>query len=202
MPDKHRRVKSVQVETETKFRVNIRKVEEIGRALVALGARLAEKRDGTQWNSYYDTPQGLLRRKGAALRLREDEHGVFITLKKKPKDASGNRRDKNRHKRREEYESEVGSAEVLREIFDMFRLKETRYMKLRQHFILKRVKVELDFVPELRSHFAEIEGSPTAINRLRARLGLSWDDVEPKSYIELILEVRQKKKDKKKRNQR
>lgn len=197
----------MKIELESKFRVSKETAQRIkdffAKRVLSLDDGLEEEKQ----INYYFYPAGEdVDIFATTIRLRVSPSGAVLTLKsrvgKKKADRASSARSKRYKKRREE-EHEVPGNLVLKALRALG-AKEESYEKLRTHcladFHWARPKdalrhlgsfVDIDFVPELDRWFVEIEAESTRIiNRLVKELGLSWDDLEPKSYIQLIREAR------------
>jgi adenylate cyclase, class 2 len=134
-------------------------------------------------NWLYDFPAQILRQSSSLLRLRKSGDRSIVTFKGPPE---GNLR----YKVREEVQTEVAEAEVVRDIFRELGLKETfRYQKYRTAFRGRgetQGHVLLDETPI--GPFLELEGAPEWIDQSAARLGFSPRDYILKSYVTLFKE--------------
>ena len=139
-------------------------------------------------NRLFDDPAGTLRRRGAALRVREERPAgggelLRATLAYKGPRAEGNL------KRREEIEVEVQAASPLVLIFQAMGLRETfRYQKRRSVWRVGECEIALDELPHL-GWFVEIEG-PTerAVRAGLEALGLADAELLSADYIQLLTE--------------
>lgn len=167
------------IETEVKIRL-ARAADALG-FLYAAGFRMSEPRL-FEVNILYDTPDAAVRRSGAILRLREAGERSVLTWK--------GRRDSRSHKTREELETTVGSAEVLRQILTRLGYSAVfRYEKYRTEFRRPTEPfagvVTLDETPI--GDFIEIEGPDDWIDKTAARLGFEQKDYVLESYGALYL---------------
>jgi len=139
-------------------------------------------------NRLFDDAAGTLRRRGAALRVRQEraEKGgpvLRTTLAYKGPLAESDL------KRRPEFEVPVESAEPLVAILEAIGLRETfRYEKRRTVWPVGRCEVALDEVPHL-GWFVEVEGpSEKAVRSQLADLGLAGAETVRKDYVHLLVE--------------
>jgi adenylate cyclase class 2 len=174
------------VSQEIEAKVRIADPEDFRRLMAERGASEAET--VFEDNRLFDDPAGTLRRRGAALRLREERpaagsepiHAV-LTYK-------GPRLESDL-KRREEAEVGVQAAGPLAAIFAAMGLRETfRYEKRRSIWRVGECEVTLDELPHL-GWFVEIEG-PTekAVRACLEDLGLAQAELISTDYIHLLAE--------------
>ncbi|MBZ5551960.1 MAG: class IV adenylate cyclase [Acidobacteriia bacterium] len=134
-------------------------------------------------NWLYDFPTQTLRQSRSLLRLRKSGDRAIITFKDPPE---GNLR----YKMRDEIQTEVAEAEVMRDIFRKLGLNETfRYQKYRTAFRIRdesRGHVLLDETPI--GPFLELEGATDWIDQAASQLGFSPGDYILKSYVTLFRE--------------
>ncbi len=139
-------------------------------------------------NRLFDDPAGTLRRRGAALRVREERlvaggEPLRATLTYKGP------RAESELKRREEIEIEVQAAGPLALVFEAMGLRETfRYQKRRSVWRIGECEVALDELPHL-GWFVEIEG-PTerAVRAAIEALDLADAELLSADYIHLLTE--------------
>jgi adenylate cyclase class 2 len=185
-----------QNEVEIKLRVT--DVSALRRRLQQLSARQISPRTH-EFNTLYDTPKKKLVRRGRLIRIRVQQPASRASQKhlaipaealltyKGPAQAKSNKtptldrsRNKSRYKVREECEVAISDSGKLRRILSALGLRPSfRYEKFRTTYALKgprNLKIEFDETPI--GAFLELEGSPSAINRVAGLLGYA-----PSQYI-------------------
>lgn len=140
------------------------------------GAALkAEEHEET--DDLYDDRERRLSGSGRALRLRRSAGRAILTYKGPARFQSG-------AKVREEREVGVADAEETAAILERLGYERRfRYQKRREEWAWEGCVVALDATPV--GTFVEIEGDPSAIRQLVARLGLDPSEAIPYSYAEL-----------------
>lgn len=136
-------------------------------------------------NLVFDTPEGLLRRKGELLRLRLAAHHANLTFKGPA--AIG------RYKVREEIETEVADGAALHTIFERLGFQVVfRYEKYRTCFSKSGEPghIYLDETPI--GCFLELEGPADWIDRVAASLGYTPQHYITRNYGELFEEYKDK----------
>jgi adenylate cyclase class 2 len=168
------------VEREIKLR--FASAEDARAAVLALGATpLLGRR--LQEDALLDTPEGLLRDRRSALRIRMENGKSRVTFKG-PVQLST-------MKVREEVETVVGDGEVLLRIFGELGLQVWfRYEKYREEFSYDDVIVAIDETPV--GVYVEIEGSEHGIEAAAAALGRTSADYIVDSYRALFLQERER----------
>lgn len=152
--------------------------------LSEVGARPIER--VLERNEIMDRGDGELQRRGCGLRIREriDDAGrclgATVTYK-------GPRRP-GPIKSREEFEFAVDDADAARRTFaGLGYACVLSYEKRRESWQLGPCRIELDEPPHI-GLFVEIEGpSEDAIRDVQQKIGLSFRDIEPDSYVALLL---------------
>jgi adenylate cyclase class 2 len=174
-------VLGIGVEREIKFLVpSWREGETL---LADAGGRI---RDARYWevNSLFDFPDGSLRAKGQALRVRRARGQAWITLKEPAPGGGG-------LKHRNEYESEVADADAVEGILRALGMAEQfRYEKYRQVYDVGELEGCLDETPI--GCYIELEGSAESVHDVVERLGLSMGDGIVLSYPELYEDHRRR----------
>ena len=166
-------------EVEIKFRIG--SIRSLGRRLKASGFRLLTRRT-LETNTLYDFPGGILRRRGALLRLRK--YGPLWTVTYKDKGKLG------RHKSRREIETRLTDGAHLAAIFQALGLGPCfSYEKFRTEWSDSSGHVVIDETPI--GDFGEIEGQPRWIDAVAKRLGIGPDQYITASYSELFQEWKQ-----------
>jgi len=177
---------------ETEVKIRIASSSSFRKRLKELGFVAIHKRS-LEDNVLFDTPDRALRKVRSILRLRRYGVQSRVTYKGPP--------DPDQYyKSRLEAESEVGSPETFRAIFQLLGLVPVfRYQKYRTQFALRAAKghrkpsleIALDETPI--GNFIEVEGSRKAIDRVARQLGYSRNDYTIASYGALYLEECRKK---------
>jgi adenylate cyclase, class 2 len=153
-------------------------------ALAAIGAVPLRSRR-LQDDTLFDTADSALRARRAVVRLRREPDRAFLTFKGPVRPGT--------MKVREEEESEVADAEVLRRILRELGLKAWfRYQKFREEFQAPGVVIALDETPV--GTYIEIEGSEEGILTATDALGCSPADFILDSYRGLFLAFAQANK--------
>lgn len=161
---------------EIEIKLPARDLDAVRAALREGGAALqAEKHDET--DDLYDDRERRLSASGRALRLRRAAGRSILTYKGPARFQAG-------AKVREEREVGVADAEETSAILERLGYERRfRYQKRREEWAWEGCVVALDETPI--GTFVEIEGDPTAIRHLVARLGLDPSEAIPYSYAEL-----------------
>jgi predicted adenylyl cyclase CyaB len=164
----------IKYEIEKKFRID--RPKEIVGMLNKMGARL--KRGGTEINLFLDT-EGQLHQRELGLRLREFCSEGLLTVKG-PKDETED------FTKRMEVQTHVNfhAARAMLEMmgFHIY----AQYKKKRDEYAYGRSIITVDYVPDLRGWYLEIEGEPASILRISSRLKLPKENRERRSYFRLI----------------
>jgi adenylate cyclase class 2 len=174
------------VSQEIEAKVRIADPEDFRRLMAERGASEAET--VFEDNRLFDDPAGTLRRRGAALRLREERPAAGGEPIRAVLTYKGPRLESDL-KRREEAEVGVQAAGPLAAIFAAMGLRETfRYEKRRSIWRVGECEVTLDELPHL-GWFVEIEG-PTekAVRACLEDLGLAQAELISTDYIHLLAE--------------
>src|SRR6185312_14140672 len=165
-------------EVEIKFRV--KSLKTLTAELRSAGFSLKTKRTH-EMNTLYDFPNGDLRQRGEALRLRK--YGRTWTFTHKGPGEPG------KHKSRKETETEVAKGEKLNDVLLSLGLHPRfRYEKFRTEWTKGKGHVVVDETPI--GNFAEIEGTAEWIDSVAKKLGIAEENYITKSYSELFLEWR------------
>ncbi len=170
------------IETEVKLRPP--SAEAARDALIKLGAREIAPRH-LEDNFLFDYPEGKLREKGAALRLRLVEGSARLTYK-------GPAIPDSRFKEREEIEVQVDNGPRIVDLLRALGLVQSfRYQKYRTLFELAQgpspaLHVALDETPI--GVYIELEGEAGAILRAAAALGYPEASFIKATYIEIFQE--------------
>ena len=167
--------------TEIEAKLKVDSLQEIVEKLTELGAEfLAEQR---QKDYYFDDVNATLTKTDRCLRLRRQLTGrnekIFLTYK--------GAKEKDKFKRRQEIEIEVGDADSAAKLLSALGYEKALvFEKRRRVWQLSQCKVALDEVPLLGS-FVEIEGpSDEKIADAQRNLGLANLPHIEESYASLV----------------
>jgi len=150
-------------------------------ALAGIGAVPLRPRR-LQDDTLYDTADSALRARRAVVRLRREPDCAFITYKGPVRPGP--------MKMREEQETEVADAEVIRRVLHELGLHAWfRYQKFREEFQAPGVVIALDETPV--GTYLEIEGSEEGILTVTDALGCSPADFILDSYRGLFVKFAQ-----------
>lgn len=158
--------------------------DKVEKALARLGARKVW--GGAMEDVYYAHPSRDFGRTDEALRLRKTEEASELTYK-------GPRMQSQTVKAREEITLRTDNPLAVTRIIERLGFKESFVVrKNRSSYILDKLKVELDDVEGL-GEFVELEvltESPERSEQLMdtARTELGLDRLEPRTYLEMIIE--------------
>jgi adenylate cyclase class 2 len=146
-------------------------------ALAGIGAVPVRPRR-LQDDTLFDSPDGALRAKRAVVRLRCEPDRAFVTYKGPVQPGP--------MKMREEQETEVGDAEVIRRVLrELGFVPWFRYQKFREEYEAPGVVIALDETPV--GTYLEIEGSEEGILTAADALGCSPADFILNSYRGLFV---------------
>lgn len=163
------------IETEKKYRLGTKRLEEITQKLVELGAEFVKE----VFEVNYQHRGGEMDERGATLRLRKIGDFTMLTYKEKV-------RNENGAKRKIEFETHVSDVEAAENIIERLGYRLTAvYEKRRKYWRLDDVEVVLDELPF--GLFMEIEGTEDAIEETSKRLGLKEIEYEPRGYPRLTI---------------
>jgi adenylate cyclase, class 2 len=201
---------ALQTAHETEIKLRVADPNRLRAKLTALGARVVGRGGGPvrEWNVLFDTHQGDLRRRGQLLRIRTEtrqtgaktasanRERIVLTFKR-PIDGDdswkGQVGPQQRHKVREELETEVLDAGTLTRIFEGLGMRGWfRYEKYRTTYQLPKSQrwaagllIEIDETPI--GWFVELEGPAEAIDRAAKVLGYTERDYIVMNYLSLYL---------------
>jgi adenylate cyclase class 2 len=165
---------SFVLEREVKFR--IASWEEGERRLAERGAEIRVPRY-FETNALFDFPGRMLEKRGEALRVRQARGRAWLTYKG-PVHGSG------RIKQRKEYETALGDASVVVEVFRVLGLSECfLYEKYRAVYSLGDLDITLDEAP--MGFYLELEGLPDRIEAVADILGLRMEEAISLTYPRL-----------------
>lgn len=168
------------IEIEAKFRIAdpaAMREKLLAAEAESLGTVLGE-------NTYFDTPDGTLRRSDCGLRIRTIENpagdGKAVLTYKGP-------RREGELKIRAEEETAIESPAAARAILSALGYKPTvSFQKRRESFRLGDARIELDELPEL-GFFLEIEADDeSTVQVTRKTLGLENAPTVTKTYAEIV----------------
>jgi len=152
--------------------------EDLGTArttVEAAGGRLDTSRRMLD-DQLFDTPDGQLRDRRCALRLRIDGTRAILTFKGPPQPGQVKSRD--------EMETAVADGETVRAILHALGFRPWfRSQKYREEFVIDDARVAVDETP--MGVFVEIEAPPDRIATVARRLGRSERDYQLASYPRL-----------------
>ena len=161
------------IETEKKFRLGTKRLEEITQKLVELGATFVKE----VFEVNYQHRGGEMDERGATLRLRKIGDYTVLTYKEKVKTENG-------AKHKIEYETNVSDVEAAENIIDRLGYRLTAvYEKRRKYWQYDDVEVVIDELPF--GLYMEIEGTEEAIAKAEKKLGLKPLEHEPRGYPRL-----------------
>jgi len=165
----------MNIETEKKYRLGPKRLEEIVAKLNLLGATFEKE----VFEVNYQHRGGQMDERGATLRLRKVGDFTVLTYKEKVKNDTG-------AKQKIEYETAVSDVDATERIIELLGYKLTAvYEKRRKYWHLDGVEVVLDELPF--GLFMEIEGTIEAIESAEKKLGLQELEREPRGYPRLTV---------------
>ena len=165
----------MSIETERKYRLSEKRLEEIIAKLNELGAEF----DKEVFEVNYQHRGGEMDERGATLRLRKIGDFTVLTYKEKLKTEGGT-------KQKIEFETSVSDVDATEKIIERLGYKLTAvYEKRRKYWKLGEVEVVLDELPF--GLFMEIEGTEPEIDRAEKRLGIKELEREPRGYPRLTV---------------
>ena len=165
----------MKIETEKKYRLSEKRLEEITSRLGELDAEFRKE----VFEVNYQHRGGDMDERGATLRLRKIGDFTVLTYKEKIKTEDGS-------KQRLEYETSVSDVDAMEKIIERLGYRLTAvYEKRRKYWHLGDVEVVLDELPF--GHFMEIEGTLEAIEKAEKQLGLKDLEHEPRGYPRLTI---------------
>ena len=163
------------IETEKKYRLGSKRLDEITQKLVELGATF----DKEVFEVNYQHRGGDMDERGATLRLRKIGNFTVLTYKEKV-------RGENGAKRKIEHETTVSDVDATEAIIERLGYRLTAvYEKRRKYWHLDDVEVVIDELPF--GLYMEIEGTVEAIGKAEKKLGLKDIEHEPRGYPRLTI---------------
>ena len=165
----------MNIETEKKYRLGPKRLEEITAKLIARGAEFRKE----VFEVNYQHRGGEMDERGATLRLRKIGDFTVLTYKEKVRNDSG-------AKQKIEYETAVSDVEAAEKIIERLGYKLTAvYEKRRKYWHFGDVEVVLDELPF--GLYMEIEGTIEAIEKAEKIFGLKEIEYEPRGYPRLTI---------------
>jgi adenylate cyclase class 2 len=165
----------MSIETERKYRLSEKRLEEIISMLNKLGARFEKE----VFEVNYQHRGGEMDERGATLRLRKIGDFTVLTYKEKVKSGEG-------AKQKIEHETNVSDVEAMEQIIERLGYRLTAvYEKRRKYWKLNDVEVVLDELPF--GLYMEIEGTIESIDKAEKKLGLKEAEREPRGYPRLTV---------------
>ena len=163
------------IETERKYRLGKKRVEEITQRLVDLGATFEKE----VFEVNYQHRGGEMDERGATLRLRKIGDFSVLTYKEKVRSDNGT-------KRKIEYETNVSDVAAAERIIERLGYRLTAvYEKRRKYWQFGNTEIVLDELPF--GLYMEIEGTEDAIGKVEKALGLKDVEHEPRGYPRLTI---------------
>jgi len=165
----------MSIETEKKYRLGSKRLDEITNRLHEVGAKFRKE----VFEVNYQHRGGDMDERGATLRLRKIGDFTVLTYKEKIKTADGT-------KQRVEYETSVADVDAMEKIIERLGYKLSAvYEKRRKYWDLGDVEVVLDELPF--GHFMELEGTIEDIESVENLLKLKAAEFEPRGYPRLTI---------------
>ena len=163
------------IETEKKYRLDQKRLEEITHKLVELEAVFVKE----VFEVNYQHRGGELDERGATLRLRKVGDFTVLTYKERVKSDNG-------AKQKIEHETTISDVEATEAIIERLGYRLTAvYEKRRKYWRLDDVEVVLDELPF--GLYMEIEGTEEEIAKAERKLGLKETEHEPRGYPRLTI---------------
>lgn len=160
------------VEVEQKYKVS--SPAKLRAVLKKMGAKKIAS--GLEINELFDC-QGRLAGQGSVLRLRRHGQKQVLTFK--------GPRLKGAYKKRTEIETPI-DFDNAKLIFKQLGYKKVlSYRKKREEYSIANAHITLDQIGSSK-WFCEIEGAPSVIKRYERLLGFSSEDVEHRTYLEIM----------------
>ncbi|MEW6295095.1 MAG: class IV adenylate cyclase [Candidatus Diapherotrites archaeon] len=165
------------LETEIKFKVG--SPAKMRKKLKGIRAKRVGKR--LEQGFIFDDQKDSLKARGILLRLRKREYNL-LTLKIPSRNAS------RKFKVRKEIEVKVSDFSEMKALLEAMGFKvKHRYEKIRESFVFRETRIELDKLPFL-GYYLEIEGKQKGIQETAKKLGLSLRDGITKNYLQIARE--------------
>lgn len=171
------------IETEKKYHLGQKRLEEITQKLVDLGATYVKE----VFEVNYQHRGGEMDERGATLRLRKIGDFTVLTYKERVKSENG-------AKQKIEFETSVSDVEATEGIIQRLGYRLTAvYEKRRKYWHFDDVEVVVDELPF--GLYMEIEGTHEAIEKAEKKLGLKEIEHEPRGYPRLTIKYGKKNGD-------
>lgn len=168
------------IETEKKYHLGAKRVDEVTQRLVELGATFEKE----VFEVNYQHRGGEMDERGATLRLRKIGDFTVLTYKEKVATENG-------AKSKIEFETSVSDVDAAEAIIERLGYRLTAvYEKRRKYWRLGEVEVVLDELPF--GLYMEIEGTTEAIAKAQKKLGLKEIEQEPRGYPRLTIKYGKK----------
>ncbi|MFA6918976.1 MAG: class IV adenylate cyclase [Patescibacteria group bacterium] len=162
---------------ETEIKIKIEDIDNFKNKLISLNPIIEEEK--FERTIRFDTPGEELEKKGIFVRVRSGFKNVW-TVKKNIKDA----KDENKYFQRHEWEIEISDIETAREMMKVLGFEKEFIMeKYRSKYTLPDIEITIDRLPF--GHYAELEGSKEAIDRLANILGINIEERITTTYWHL-----------------
>ena len=163
------------IETEKKYHLGEKRLEEITQKLIELGATFQKE----VFEVNYQHRGGEMDERGATLRLRKIGDFTVLTYKERIRSDNG-------AKSKIEFETNVSDVEAAEAIIERLGYKLTAvYEKRRKYWRFDDVEVVIDELPF--GLYIEIEGTEDAIAKAEKKLGLKEIEHEPRGYPRLTI---------------
>jgi len=163
------------IETEKKYHLGQKRLEDITQKLLDLGATYVKE----VFEVNYQHRGGDMDERGATLRLRKIGDFTVLTYKERVKSENG-------AKRKIEFETSVSDVEATEGIIERLGYRLTAvYEKRRKYWHFDDVEVVIDELPF--GLYMEIEGTEDAIQKAEKKLGLKDIEHEPRGYPRLTI---------------
>lgn len=165
----------MKIETEKKYRLSPRRLDEITARLAELDAEFRKE----VFEVNYQHRGGEMDERGATLRLRKIGDFSVLTYKEKIKTEDGS-------KQRIEYETSIADVDAMEKIIERLGYRLTAvYEKRRKYWHMGDVEVVLDELPF--GQYMELEGMIEDIEKAEKLLGLKEIEREPRGYPRLTI---------------
>lgn len=163
------------IETEKKYHLGEKRLDEITQRLIELGATFQKE----VFEVNYQHRGGDMDERGATLRLRKIGDFTVLTYKERIKSDNGT-------KSKMEFETNVSDVDAAEAIIERLGYKLTAvYEKRRKYWHFDDVEVVIDELPF--GLYIEIEGTEDDIAKAEKKLGLKEVEHEPRGYPRLTI---------------
>jgi adenylate cyclase class 2 len=165
----------MSIETEKKYHLGAKRLDEITQRLIELGAEFEKE----VFEVNYQHRGGEMDERGATLRLRKIGDFTVLTYKEKLRIENGT-------KHKIEHETIVSDVDATEAIIERLGYRLTAvYEKRRKYWHWGEVEIVLDELPF--GLYMEIEGTQEAIAKAEKKLGLKAVEYEPRGYPRLTI---------------